>query len=102
MKQFLRFIFIVAVISWLPWVFLGIGIGAAGNTISDNILKIIVFLSIAMVLFLIARWLNKRDAFDIKKDGLYVLKNMGICCLIYLSMGLIVWLSYAFKKFFSF
>ena len=91
MKQFLRFIFIVVAIFWIPMGFLGVGISAnsPSHTTLDIILDICGVLFLAMVLFLIARWLNKGKTFKIKNDSLYVVKNMGIGVLLYLGVGLL-------------
>lgn len=99
MKQLLRFIFIVAAFFCIFSGFIGVGLTAyrPGHTILDIIFGIIFVLFIAMAFFLAARWCNKGNTFDIKKDSLYVLKNMGICGLIYLSVGLIARLLYVFK-----
>ena len=99
MKQLFRFIFIAAALCWMFLEFLGIGIAinTPGNSILHTIVIIIFVMFVTIVLFLAARWCNKGSAFDIKKDSLYVLKNMGICCLIYLGVGLIGRLFYVFK-----
>ena len=71
--------------------FLGVGISAnsPSHTTLDIILDICGVLFLAMVLFLIGRWLNKGKTFKIKNDSLYVVKNMGIGVLLYLGVGLL-------------
>lgn len=99
MKQLFRFIFIVAALWAILTGITSVVITAyqPGHSILDIIFGIIFVLFIAMAFFLAARWCNKGNTFDIKKDSLYVLKNMGICGLIYLSVGLIARLLYVFK-----
>lgn len=107
MRQLFRFIFIVGAFFWIFAGSIGIAMSVSKptQTISDiigNIMGVILMLSVLVGFFVAARWCNKGEAFDIKKDSLYVLKNMGIFVLVYFGLGLIVRLSYECKKFFSF
>ncbi len=94
----------MAALFWIPAGFLGVAIGLnnSEHKILDFASGAIFVLSIVMGLFLAARWCNKGNTFDLKKDSLYVLKNMGIAGLIYLSAGLIARFLDAGSKFFSF
>lgn len=107
MKQLFRFIFIAAALFWIPLGSIGIAMSVSkpAQTISDiigNILGVSLVLCILAGFFLAARWCNKGEAFNIKKDSLYVLKNMGIFGLVFFGLGLIARLSFECKKFFSF
>lgn len=104
MGQLFRFFFIVVVICYIPMGFYGIYSSWRNPEfpISEKIFAIIGTFIIGMAFCLAARWCNKGNTFDIVEDGLYVLKNMGIGCLIYLSIAIIGLFLGACTKFFSF